>query len=56
MSKIHSIGRREFIRGTTGAVAAGLGVSAALDALGQEASRISIEEAAQKVGRLPRHT
>ena len=55
MSKIHSMDRREFIRGTTGAVAAGLGVSAALEALGQEASRMSIEEAAHKVGRLPRH-
>jgi predicted aldo/keto reductase-like oxidoreductase len=63
--------RREFIRTTGGALTAGLGVSAALDALGQEPSRgldryqrplhapalppMSIEEAAQKVGRLPRH-
>ena len=55
MAKIHSLDRREFIRGTTGALAAGLGVSAALEALGQGASRMSIEEAAHKVGRLPRH-
>ena len=37
MSKNYYVDRREFIRGTTGAVAAGLGVSAALEALGQEA-------------------
>ena len=55
MSQEHSMGRREFMRTTTGAITAGLGVSVALDALGQEASRISIEEAVQKVGRLPRH-
>jgi hypothetical protein len=55
MSKNYYVDRREFIRTATGAITAGLGVSAALDALGQEASRISIEEAAHKVGWLPRH-
>jgi len=71
MSKNYPMDRREFIRTTSGAIAAGLGVPAALDALGQDAAkgldrydrpmqaprlpRMSIEEAAQKVGRLPRH-
>jgi predicted aldo/keto reductase-like oxidoreductase len=71
MSKNYHMDRREFIRTTAGAITAGLGVSAAMDALGQEASRgldrykrplhapplppMSIEEAAYKVGRLPRH-
>ena len=54
MSHENFMGRREFMRTTTGAITAGLGVSAALEALGQQASSLSVEEAVQKVGRLPR--
>jgi predicted aldo/keto reductase-like oxidoreductase len=54
MSRENFMGRREFMRGTANAITAGLGVSVALAALGQQPSNLSVEEAAQKVGRLPR--
>ena len=50
-----AMGRREFIRKTSGAVAASLGVSGGLGSLACAASNQAIEEAAAQVGPLPRH-
>jgi predicted aldo/keto reductase-like oxidoreductase len=50
MSRDTGIGRRQFMLATAGAVAAGLGPACSWGASAQE-----IEEAAARVGRLPRH-
>jgi predicted aldo/keto reductase-like oxidoreductase len=54
MPSDNRVDRREFIRSSAVAVAAGLGVSEGLKALGLEASADTIEEAVRAVGRLPR--
>ncbi len=55
MADRECIGRREFIQTSARAAAATLATSAGLNALAREAYGQALDEAVEKVGRLPRH-